>query len=57
DDAGSDAWLEVDGGVNVKTAAEVGGAGADAIVAGSAVYNTDDYAKAIKAIRDLADQA
>ena len=57
DDAGSDAWLEVDGGVNVKTAAEVGAAGADAVVAGSAVYNTDDYAKAIKEIRDLADGA
>ncbi len=57
DDAGCDAWLEVDGGVNVKTAAEVGGAGADAIVAGSAVYGADDYAKAIKDIRDLANNA
>jgi len=57
DDAGSDAWLEVDGGVNVKTAAEVGAAGADAIVAGSAVYNTDDYAKAIREIRGLAEGA
>jgi len=57
DDAGSDAWLEVDGGVNVKTAAEVGAAGADAIVAGSAVYGANDYAKAIKDIRDLANNA
>jgi len=57
DDAGCDAWLEVDGGVNIKTAAEVGAAGADAIVAGSAVYGTDDYAKAIKDIRDLANSA
>ncbi|MBL4775446.1 MAG: ribulose-phosphate 3-epimerase [Mariprofundus sp.] len=57
DDAGCDAWLEVDGGVNIKTAAEVGAAGADAIVAGSAVYGTDDYAKAIKDIRDLANGA
>jgi len=57
DDADCDAWLEVDGGVNVKTAAEVGGAGADAIVAGSAVYNAPDYAAAIADIRSLATNA
>ncbi|RLL55966.1 ribulose-phosphate 3-epimerase [Mariprofundus sp. EBB-1] len=57
DDAGSDAWLEVDGGVNIKTVEEVAAAGADALVAGSAVYGTDDYAKAIKDIRDLANNA
>jgi len=57
DDAGCDAWLEVDGGVNAKTAAEVGGAGADAIVAGSAVYNAPDYAAAIADIRALATNA
>ncbi|TLS65976.1 ribulose-phosphate 3-epimerase [Mariprofundus erugo] len=53
DDAGCDAWLEVDGGVNVKTIAEVAGAGADALVAGSAVYNTPDYAAAIAELRAL----
>jgi len=57
DDAGSDAWLEVDGGVNIKTVEEVAAAGADALVAGSAVYGADDYAKAIKDIRDLANNA
>jgi len=57
DDAGCDAWLEVDGGVNIKTVEEVAGAGADALVAGSAVYGADDYAKAIKDIRDLANNA
>jgi len=57
DDADCGAWLEVDGGVNVKTAAEVGGAGADAIVAGSAVYNAPDYAVAIADIRRLASNA
>jgi len=57
DDAGCDAWLEVDGGVNVKTVEEVAAAGADALVAGSAVYGADDYAKAIKDIRDLANNA
>jgi len=57
DDAGCDAWLEVDGGVNVKTVEEVAAAGADALVAGSAVYGADDYAKAIKEIRDMANNA
>ncbi len=57
DDAGSDAWLEVDGGVNVATIEEVSAAGADAIVAGSAVYNTPDYAAAIAELRELAEKS
>ncbi len=57
DDAGSDAWLEVDGGVNVATIEEVSAAGADAIVAGSAVYNTPDYEAAIAELRGLAEKA
>jgi ribulose-phosphate 3-epimerase len=57
DDAGCDAWLEVDGGVNVETVAEVAGAGADALVAGSAVYNKPDYAEAIRELRELARKA
>ncbi|MFQ5581831.1 MAG: ribulose-phosphate 3-epimerase [Mariprofundaceae bacterium] len=57
DDAGSDAWLEVDGGVNTATMAEVAGAGADAFVAGSAVYNTPDYAEAMRELRALAENA
>lgn len=57
DDAGSDAWLEVDGGVNVATIEEVSAAGADAIVAGSAVYNTPDYAAAIAELRGLAEKS
>jgi len=54
DDAGSDAYLEVDGGVNASTVAEVCGAGANAIVAGSAVYNKPDYAAAMQELRELA---
>jgi len=53
DGAGCDAWLEVDGGVNAGTVAEVTGAGADAIVAGSAVYNAPDYTLAIKELHSL----
>ncbi|MEW5938167.1 MAG: ribulose-phosphate 3-epimerase, partial [Chloroflexota bacterium] len=37
DSIGSNAWLEVDGGVNARNAAEIVQAGADALVAGSAV--------------------
>ncbi len=57
DEAGCDAWLEVDGGVNVETIEEVAAAGADAIVAGSAVYNKPDYAAAIAELRALASKA
>ena len=39
DFCGSSADLEVDGGVNVKTVSEVIAAGANAFVAGSAVFN------------------
>jgi ribulose-phosphate 3-epimerase len=43
--------LEVDGGVNVDTIASVVEAGADVLVAGSAVFKGDDYAKTIGALR------
>ncbi len=43
--------LEVDGGVNEETAPAVVGAGADVLVAGTAVFQRDDYAAAIHALR------
>lgn len=43
--------LEVDGGVNAKTAPLVRAAGADTLVAGSAVYGAADPAAAIAALR------
>ncbi len=43
--------LEVDGGVNVDTIADVVAAGADVLVAGSAVFKGDDYAKTIGDLR------
>lgn len=43
--------LEVDGGVGPKTAARVLAAGADTLVAGSAVYGAPDPAQAIAALR------
>jgi ribulose-phosphate 3-epimerase len=48
--------LEVDGGVNTETAAEVIGAGADVLVAGSATFRggPDRYAQNIRALRGAA---
>jgi ribulose-phosphate 3-epimerase len=52
--------LEVDGGVTAANAGEVAKAGANVLVAGSAVYAGNDpatYADRIKAIRDAANAA
>lgn len=43
--------IEVDGGVNEMTAAEVIKAGANIIVAGTSVFGTKDYAEAIEKLR------
>ncbi len=43
--------IEIDGGVNVETARLCEEAGATVLVAGSAVFNQQDRAKAISAIR------
>jgi len=48
---GRDIWLEVDGGVKADNAQRVGSAGADTLVAGSAVFNGGRYREAIHAIR------
>jgi ribulose-phosphate 3-epimerase len=50
---GHDILLEVDGGVNPETAKQVIAAGANVLVAGSAVFtgNPADYAKNIEALR------
>ncbi len=52
DKAGKDIRLEVDGGINIDNIAEVAKAGADTFVAGSAIFNSDDYTKTIKSMRD-----
>jgi ribulose-phosphate 3-epimerase len=51
DDRRLDLEIEVDGGVKIDNAAEVAAAGADILVAGSAVFGAKDYAAAIKGIR------
>lgn len=43
--------IEVDGGINAETSVDVREAGANVLVAGSAVYCAEDVAKAIKDIR------
>jgi ribulose-phosphate 3-epimerase len=47
----SRALLEVDGGVKVDNAAQVLDAGADILVAGSAIFGSRDYAATIAALR------
>ena len=54
---GLDTHIQVDGGVSPATAAQVAKAGADVLVAGSAVYGADNPAEAIAAIREQAQSA
>jgi ribulose-phosphate 3-epimerase len=55
DDGGYAALIEVDGGVNEKTIADVSRAGADVFVAGSAIFGREDYAETIRRFRQLVD--
>ncbi|MCG8617349.1 MAG: ribulose-phosphate 3-epimerase [Desulfobacterales bacterium] len=48
---GSDAIIQVDGGVNMDTIKTVHDAGATSFVAGSAIFNTPDYTQTIAALR------
>lgn len=51
---GLDVWLQVDGGVDVRSIAIAAEAGADTFVAGSSVFNADDAAGNIAALRAAA---
>jgi len=51
DKAQLDIRLEVDGGVTLDNIAQVAAAGADTFVAGSAIFNTNDYAATIANMR------
>ena len=46
-----DVWLQVDGGVSAETVEVCAEAGADVLVAGSAVYGAADPAAAVEALR------
>ncbi|MFN4279977.1 ribulose-phosphate 3-epimerase [Thermosynechococcus sp.] len=52
EERGLDPWIEVDGGLKVDNTWQVLEAGANAIVAGSAVFHASDYAAAIAGIRN-----
>jgi ribulose-phosphate 3-epimerase len=52
----ADQWLEVDGGVNVETARLAVAAGADTLVAGSAIFGAPDPGKALLALRQAAEE-
>lgn len=49
--AGTDIELEVDGGINPDTAKRCVAAGANVLVAGSAVFGTQNYSENIEALR------
>jgi ribulose-phosphate 3-epimerase len=54
DALGSSAWLEVDGGISVRTIAQVCEAGADAFVTASAVFkHPDGIAAGIRALKSI----
>ena len=51
-ESGYDIRLEIDGGVKVDNIHEIASAGADTFVAGSAIFNSDNYSKTIAAMRE-----
>ena len=51
DDSGKDIRLEVDGGINKDTIGLASKAGADTFVAGSAIFNTENYEQTISELR------
>ncbi|MGG4395964.1 ribulose-phosphate 3-epimerase [Paenibacillus thiaminolyticus] len=53
----AEAHIEVDGGITVETAPLVAAAGADVLVAGSAVYGAPSREGAIQSIRESAERA
>lgn len=53
DRKGASAWIQVDGGVNVETGRRLIEAGADVLVAGSAVFRSDDPARVIRELKSF----
>ena len=51
DSKGLQTRLEIDGGVKIDNIKEIAAAGADTFVAGSAIFNTDDYKSTIDKMR------
>lgn len=57
DAAGTDLWIEADGGIAPDTIGTVVAAGGDTLVAGSAIYGADDRAARIGELRRLGEAA
>ncbi len=53
DESERDIRLEIDGGVKPDNAADIIAAGADTLVAGSAIFGADDYAEVIRRLRSV----
>lgn len=53
DRKGASAWIQVDGGVNVETGRRLVEAGADVLVAGSAVFRSDGPARVIRELKSF----
>jgi ribulose-phosphate 3-epimerase len=51
EDAGKKIHIEVDGGINDRTAAECRNAAADVLVSGTYLFGAKDMAQAVKSVR------
>ncbi len=56
DEKGLSTRLEIDGGVSLKNIEEIGRAGADTFVAGSAIFGADNYASVISEMKAILSQ-
>lgn len=52
EETGSNAIIQVDGGIGLSTIKEVADAGTESFVAGSAIFNTPDYKETITELRN-----
>ena len=57
EELGFEGDIEMDGGIGPKTIGACAEAGANIMVAGSAIYGTDDPAAALRSLRDTAEGA
>ena len=57
DVSGRDIRLQIDGGIKPSNVGNAAAAGADAFVAGTAIFGQDNYVEVIKALRTNIDQA
>ena len=53
----SNAWIQVDGGINENTIVEAANAGADTFVAGNAIFRTQNREMEIRKLREIATNA